>query len=1804
MVDGITIRGIGHQILSKDLYQETIIISDMYDMNEYVALDLLCRAQLQMSFYPGLPRGLVAIILYYSGRKALAYSLRMLVQARTGILWRVDMREEVEDILMEYTDDLLKNGLITRILDLLKSLDLSQEIEKLQQNAALGGPKHRHQVIGLFNEIRLILAETVFLWSANSGLPKEPATSLISYIRNAQLEEEASGKLSDVNMFLLIALLYTMDLSILRVREDGEEVVQNLPIISENGYVDMLIEEVALSKSKWACEGLKSVVSFGLAVCLACIRDSPQSQQVYTSVEQEENIMETAIEMGVFEFLNNAVFDNELIQKEEFVVKRLHNLLADFISLKYSKVKELRVQADDAARTVQAYSNEGLEPPANLPRHFEQFLLSISKLYEKDPLNLDLAVNFWSPMDLKSGQTLMQSVTPKSSHSLFKFIKLAGEFLPITLFVPYLKMLGSLASTQQSARHCFNLLKSSGPGMANTISWDHFFLTFNRYYSSLHQETPSGPVYRRQNLFHKGITPQEIEGLQAVLYVIRKVADNDDFSRLALCEHPGWAPLNVLLGLVSCSVPVPLKADLLLTLASLAKLPQIAAQLWEMLEASQILVTIPSTSNYQPRGIQTELDEIESNMEEYPLTRAFLELLDVLTDAGIPRMLGAGPRIPGFDPYLNFIISSVFLKFHSRSYKSQDEKWKVALICLKLLEKFVLKYEPNVADFPVENKTNTFNSPPGYHLMLQLNMKSDFLNLLIYIIDEGYRLLSLYTPFVGKTLLEECTLKCLTILEHALILQPKFFAILSSSSSPTLLTSLAKLLLSINPRSRRPDCCLTVAKYADFQAFLPNHVLVAVNVLIHVTQSPVLHTQLSNILFVSDDATLIKNNFIECLEVCLSYTDTEIYVKTKQKILDLLKQCLPYNSPNLTHFFLGFDLSKDINKMQFQYPGVQGFPRTCLHSLLGILKSSFTSDIVASQSSLLESAYHLLYLLVADAKTSEPVLRLIRMDQKFFKEHLERCSGKVKGGINDLNQLSWFLKTMAVEVKVTCQQRQLFYLKQLTNLLVNLPLKNDDRRQDTFDFVPPPTSSFDDDMCVYSRSRVDNILTRLIMQFDFNIAKVDEPRWEYFDSKVLNGILKSCELEEPTRLLDLKRLHQILIDELNNLRGNIALGQRQAVLEEIQKVFVYAVSLNDMKKTRESVVSFVDGWCQVAEVLGTCLPIETLSLKEQQVVSIQFLEAILDKAVKNELLPELADILSGTIVTLLANIRKCLQREIKYVRILDRPLQSMSYPNIIKAHERTIKDIFKNLVEWLMTSPVMLQKLRIHLYAAAVHILHIVSIDSDVVEDVLESSTYVSRLDSSKLNRRENRSLIKMVSDVLSFFGERFVECVAQDCVGGSQNICKILSMATFSLLVEVNGSINWIMYASGKGYLKHIIDSIYKSDEDLITLLDPSLQDMKELLIYESRMSLLTRIATTKVGAELLLEQKLLSYLSNMKLFGHHPEIISSYGEEDFLTTIAPSVSIRYIRIWLPTFSVCSAVLTSLGTDNQSAVMQITHYFLSQLNILELVLRAGKPSLPEWSLKEVTMLTLIIARTAHNDLLGVLDSEVESQHIRSLLFRVQKLMLSLLPKFVLSRLVVKEAIKGEENSFKTSKRLLLVLQIISNLLLYARNIVANCGMDHGAIGVIFQPALKDSQHDSSRYLDYNGKSPSLGVILEHLINTVRYQQEEKQTYIFLKKQCNDVPKMSTAELKECLKEVEDIHNERLAKEHVMAVLSEKLKNKKQEMEYCAFIIEHCLYIIWTHLDYYMLKAIPKAKNFGFMNLSQSINMDSKYSIY
>lgn len=121
------------------------------------------------------------------------------------------------------------------------------------------------------------------------------------------------------------------------------------------------------------------------------------------------------------------------------------------------------------------------------------------------------------------------------------------------------------------------------------------------------------------------------------------------------------------------------------------------------------------------RGIETELEQVESRNETYPLTQALLEFLYTMFVTGVPKNLGAGPRRPGLDPYVTFVLDGIFLRFYNRNYKDPAEKWAVAEKCLRILYHFIRTYEVNPADFPINGQIKEENPPPGFHVMLQMN---------------------------------------------------------------------------------------------------------------------------------------------------------------------------------------------------------------------------------------------------------------------------------------------------------------------------------------------------------------------------------------------------------------------------------------------------------------------------------------------------------------------------------------------------------------------------------------------------------------------------------------------------------------------------------------------------------------------------------------------------------------------------------------------------------------------------------------------------------------------------------------------------------------------------------------------------------------------------------------------------------------------------------------------------------------------------------------------------------------------------
>lgn len=160
-------------------------------------------------------------------------------------------------------------------------------------------------------------------------------------------------------------------------------------------------------------------------------------------------------------------------------------------------------------------------------------------------------------------------------------------------------------------------------------------------------------------------------------------------------------------------------------------------------------------------------------------------------------------------------------------------------------------------------------------------------------------------------------------------------------------------------------------------------------------------------------------------------------------------------------------------------------------------------------------------------------------------------------------------------------------------------------------------------------------------------------------------------------------------------------------------------------------------------------------------------------------------------------------------------------------------------------------------------------------------------------------------------------------------------------------------------------------------------------------------------------------------------------------------------------------------------------------------------------------------------------------------------------------------------------ERILLFLQVATNISLYARNCIANYSADHRTTKVLFSvnSEIMAGQDTSAT------SSPDLGIVVSQLKNCVEFYNQEKLVYETLMRQKNSLPTITL-----------DVT---VTQQHQM--LAEKLAAKSEILKLSVFTIENCVYLLWSHLDYYMLRAItPSLQLNGFSSMVSDVALEMR----
>ncbi|XP_064011085.1 nuclear pore complex protein Nup205 [Pogoniulus pusillus] len=1847
--EGVAIQGQqGTRLLPEQLIREAFILSDLFDIGELAAVELLLAGGHQQPHFPGLTRGLVAVLLYWDGKRCIANSLRTLIQSRQGKTWTFELSQELMTMTTRFTDELMEQGLTQKILTLVSQIDLNNEFDKLQKERGLGSEKHRKEVSDLIKECRQSLAESLFAWTCQSPLSKDDTIILISYLEKVTVE--ADGSLDGVNLSLLMALLYCFDVSFLEQgAEDREDLLHRLPLLAERQYIATIHTRLQESQP-WKLPGLQATVRLAWALALRGISQLSDVTALAEFTEADEVMAELAVADNVFLFLTESVVGSENFYQEEFYIRKIHNLVTEFLTLMPMKVKQLRNRADEDARMIHMSIQMGNEPPISLRRDLEHLMLLIAELYRKDPFNLELALEYWCPSEPLQTSTIMGSYLgvahqrpPQRQVVLSKFVRQMGDLLPSTIYIPYLKMLRGLASGPQCAHYCFSLLKVNGSSHVENIqgaggspvSWEHFFHSLMLYHEHLRKDLPSADSVQYRHLPLRGITQKEQDGLIAFLQLTTVIVNWSENARLALCEHPQWTPVVVILGLLQCSIPPVLKAELLETLNGFGKSPEIAASLWQSLEYTQILQTVRSPGQRQAIGIEVELNEIESRCEEYPLTRSFCRLISTLVESSFPSNLGAGLRPPGFDPYLQFLRDAVFLRFRTRAYRRAAEKWEVAEVVLEVFYKLLRDYEPQLEDFvdqyvELQGEEIIAYKPPGFNLMYHLLNESPMLELSLSLLEEGVKQLDTYAPFPGKKHLEKAVQHCLALLNLTLQKENLFMDLLRESHLSLIVTPLEQLLQGINPRTKKADHVVNIARYLYHGNSNPELAFESAKILCCISCNSNIQIKLVGD-FTHDQSVSQKlmAGFVECLdnedaeelinpdeELEPEKKQARIHHETRIHILNLLITSLECSPPSLALYLLGFELKKPVSTTNLQDPGVLGCPRTCLHAILNILEKGTETrngpTAVQESPHLAELCYQVIYQLCACSDTSGPTMRYLRTSQDFLFTQLQYLPFSIKEHeISTLNQMSWLMKTAAIEMRVTSLNRQRSHTQRLLHLLLDdMPVKP--YLADGEGGMEDESRSVSGFLHFDTASKVRRKILSILDSIDFS-QDIPEPlQLDFFDRVQIEQVIANCEHKNARGqvVCNVKYLHRVLVAEVNALQGMAAIGQRPLLMEEINTILQYVVERNKLLQCLHAKKHALESWRQLVEIILTACPQDLIQVEDRQLIIRDLLQDLHDKILDDDAAQELMPVVAGAVFTLTAHLSQSVKTEQKqplaipmveqsqYVLMLDGSFTSSPGSESISMGSASIGDsslhiILKKLLDFILKTGGGFQRVRTHLYGSLLYYLQIAQRPDE--PETLESAkkTMWERLTApedvfSKL-QRENMAIIES-------YGAALMEVVCRDACDGHE-IGRMLALALLDRIVSVDKQQQWLLYLSNSGYLKVLVDSLADDDLTLQSLLTPQPPLLKALYTYESKMAFLTRVAKSQQGALELLRSGVIVRLAQCQVYDMRPETDHQgmYAMRDPPVFIPAPVE-RYRQILLPALQLCQVILTSSMAQHLQAAGQVLQFLISHSDTIQAILRCQDVSVG--SLQELASLTGIISKAALPGLLSELDMDVNEgtqMELQGHIGRFQRQCLGLLSRFGGSDRLRQFKLQDEnaegDRVNKRDETELAMQQICANVMEYCESLMLQSAPSFQHTVCLFTPSLSESTNRDGPRQDAQASVvpywhlPGLGIIVYLLKQSTSdffsYYDSHRQSVNKLQ----NVEQLPPDEIKELCQSVMPAGVDKIStsQKYILARrrLVKLINNRAKLLSLCSYIIETCLFILWRHLEHYLLHCTP-----------------------
>ena len=330
--------------------------------------------------------------------------------------------------------------------------------------------------------------------------------------------------------------------------------------------------------------------------------------------------------------------------------------------------------------------------------HLERFLAIVAFAYANKP---DAAQAFWNDPD----------------SNLYGFLQWASRRQSTPCVSAFCEMFRSISGGEDCATsaHRFLLEENSSTSAkirrSHTLSWYQIFGELNVYTAKIREQPTSlrPPIqYGARSGIDETDEPESPILLESYLRLMSHLCCESAEARLWILSQSDFPILEVLFYLCSSRVPNNLQASALLGLRALLtyKSKELGITIWLTLDqwisgtlSPPSSVTRISKTNPAPKAEQATLDAIAESFEK---ANQFIALLYDLTSPApqedglndqlpFPETLGSTYRMPGIEPYIDFVFEKVFASNIPRFEDQLQERilaWNILRLTTVCLDTF------------------------------------------------------------------------------------------------------------------------------------------------------------------------------------------------------------------------------------------------------------------------------------------------------------------------------------------------------------------------------------------------------------------------------------------------------------------------------------------------------------------------------------------------------------------------------------------------------------------------------------------------------------------------------------------------------------------------------------------------------------------------------------------------------------------------------------------------------------------------------------------------------------------------------------------------------------------------------------------------------------------------------------------------------------------------------------------------------------------------------------------------------------